>query len=314
MSDQQHSSITPRPRLCSACADIDLYRSLMIEKVPVSSGGVGITWLGTAGILVSDGATGILIDPYVSRFGAAAVFLGRRLRPDTGTIERYADRLGRKNISLILVTHSHFDHVADVPHFATITGAPVMGTESTLNVCRGAGLPETQLVRAGTDRAVKSGAFTVRFIESGHSPALFGRTPGPGTIDAPLQQPARLRDFRVGGTFSIHIDHPAGSILHHGSAGFAPDMYDGVTADVMLLGIAGRGNTEEYISRTVLAIRPRVLVLVHFDNLFRRLEKGITLLPNSRLGEFYNSMKALAPEIPVRTPPLFEAFPAFTCP
>jgi L-ascorbate metabolism protein UlaG (beta-lactamase superfamily) len=37
-----------------------------------------------------------------------------------------------KRADFILVTHTHYDHVLDVPYIATKTGATVIGTESTV--------------------------------------------------------------------------------------------------------------------------------------------------------------------------------------
>jgi L-ascorbate metabolism protein UlaG (beta-lactamase superfamily) len=53
----------------------------------------------------------------------------------------------------VLVTHTHCDHILDVPHIALKTRAAVIGTESTENVMRACAVPEEQLitVRGGED-------------------------------------------------------------------------------------------------------------------------------------------------------------------
>jgi L-ascorbate metabolism protein UlaG (beta-lactamase superfamily) len=300
------------PILCAGCAGLDLYKSRMIRGTAAPKGAVTITWLGTAGLFVSDGRTGILIDPYVSRFGMEKVFFGTRLKPDIGKIQECVDRLGKNNISLIVVSHSHFDHVADAPYFARVTGAPVAGTESTLNVCRGAGLPEDRLKLISNGLTIKSGAFTVRFIESRHGPALFGKVPYAGTIDGPLKQPARASDYRLGGVFSMVISHPSGTMIHHGSAGFIPGMYDGISADLLLLGIAGRGDTEEYLSETALKIKAPELIPIHFDNFFKPLKGDLPILPNQHVNEFFKTAEAHGSVFRVKTLPLGEPVPAFT--
>ena len=88
------------------------------------------------------------------------------------------------------------------------------------------------------------------------------------------------------GVFALLIQHPAGAILHHGSAGFKPQMYDGTHADVILLGIAGRGNTDQYLENVVLKTRARLVLPIHMDNFFKPLENGMSLLPTVRFGEF----------------------------
>ena len=123
--------------LLTGCAPLDLYRTRLLTPGGADSPGVDVTWLGTAGVLVSDGRTGILIDPYVSRSGMLKVLLGSALSPDRELVRQWVGRLGAGSIQAVVVSHSHFDHALDAPFFALETGALLMGSESTLNVGRG---------------------------------------------------------------------------------------------------------------------------------------------------------------------------------
>ncbi len=247
---------------------------------------VRITWLGTAGVLISDDDTGILIDPYVSRFGMIQIALGLPLRPDKKAIEKWAARLGRKNIQAVLVSHSHFDHCIDAPYFAMETDAMLMGSESTLNIGRGAGLAEKYLKTVIPDQTVTIGSFTLKFIESNHGPVIMGRVPYPGAIEKPLTPPRPARDYKLGKTYAILIAHASGTIIHHGSAGFVTGMYDAITADVVLLGIACWGNTETYIKNVPLKLGAKLVIPIHFDNFFIPLAKNMRLLPTVKFKEF----------------------------
>lgn len=264
---------------CSArCTDMDLYNSMLISDAPSARKGVTLTWLGTAGVFISDGQSGILIDPYVSRFGMAEVFFGRPLEPKKDTIHQWFERLGKTRIRAVIVSHSHFDHSLDAPFFAREAGAPLVGSESTLNIGRGAGLrsDELQLVRPGDTIAI--GNFTVTFIKSAHGPIL-GSVPYPGVIDKPLVPPACAKDYKLGDVFGILIKHSAGTILHHGSAGFIHAMYDGIRADVVLMGVAGGGDCSPYLNEVALTVKPKVVIPVHVDNFFKPLEDGMSILP-----------------------------------
>src|SRR5260370_13288482 len=122
------------------------------------SGQVVLLWLGTAGWEISDGTTVILIDPYVSRiFGpqppgrtpyARTAGDTRPLygwddvaTPDVAAIDEHVQRA-----DFVLVTHTHYDHVLDVPHIALQTHAAVIGTTSTEDVLRASKLPEEHLI------------------------------------------------------------------------------------------------------------------------------------------------------------------------
>ena len=285
-----------------------LYERLMMDKNLVQPGTVHMTWLGTSGIFVTDGKTGILIDPYVSRFGLFKILFRSPLAPDRPLIQKWAEKLGKNNIDAVMVSHSHFDHVADAPYFAGEADAPLIGTESTINVGRGAGLTESKLIAVEPGRVMRFGDFTVKFIESAHG-LLMGRMPYPGTIDKPLIPPAAADEYKVGGVFALLITHPAGTILHHGSAGFQPGMYDKTMAgvDVLLLGIASRGDTDAYLENVTLKSRAKLVIPVHVDNFFKPLEKGMSFLPGMKFGEFYRKAEKHRSSFAVRTIPFCEA-------
>jgi len=285
-----------------------LYERLMIGKNVVRHGTVRMTWLGTSGIFVTDGKTGILIDPYVSRFGLIKTLLGSPLSPDRCLIQKWTEKLGKNSIHAVMVSHSHFDHVADAPYFAIETDTPLIGTESTLNVGRGAGMAESKLIEVKPDRVMSFGDFTVKFIESAHG-LLMGRTPYPGTIDKPLIPPAAAGEYKLGGVFALLITHPSGTVLHHGSAGFKPGMYDGTVGDVdvLLLGIASRGDTDTYLENVALKSRPRLVIPVHLDNFFKPLEKEMSFLPGMKFSEFHRKAEKHRSVFAVRTVPFCKA-------
>jgi L-ascorbate metabolism protein UlaG (beta-lactamase superfamily) len=252
---------------------------------------VNLIWLGTAGVLITDSETGILIDPYVSRFGIFKIALSLPLQPNKDAVKRWVARLGKNSVQAVAVSHSHFDHCLDAPYFAMYSGALLIGSESTLNVGRGAFLNEECLKKVNPRQIIKVGAFTLEFIESSHGPVFLGRVPYPGTIDKILTGPRPARDYKLGQTYAILISHPSGTIVHHGSAGFIPGMYEGIKADVVLLGIAGRGNTKTYLKNVPLKLGAGVVIPIHFDNFFMPLEKKMKTLPGLRFKEFLSAVK-----------------------
>ena len=200
-----------------------------------------------------------------------------------------------------------FDHVADAPYFAIEANAPLIGTESTMNVGRGAGMAESKLIAVKPGESMRFGNFAVKFIESAHGPAFLGRVPYRGTIDKPLIPPAAAGEYRLGGVFALLIKHPAGTIIHHGSAGFKPGMYDGTTADALLLCITGRGNTDQYLENVVLKTRARLVIPVHMDNFFKPLEDGMSFLPMVvKFGEFFRKAEEHRSAFVMRTMPFCE--------
>jgi L-ascorbate metabolism protein UlaG (beta-lactamase superfamily) len=281
----------------------ELYKKLQITDQGTGEHIVKITWLGTSGAYISDRNTGIVIDPFVSKYGLSRILLGLPMKIENRLVDKMVSIFDRK-IEAVIVSHSHYDHSMDAPYVAKKTGSLLIGSESTMNIGRGAGLREKMMKMVRGGDTMKLGSSTIRFIESRHGGVFFGRVPYPGTIDDPLVPPVRAPRYRVGTVFGIHISHPRGSILHHGSAGFVPGMYDDIHADILLMGISGREDTREYLDRVAMTCGAPLLAPVHFDNLFSPFEAGFKPFPAARLKQFYRDCMSYHSHFKVRTLPL----------
>ena len=283
------------------------YEALQLPMSAIHSGEVSVTWLGTAGIYATDGTTSILIDPFVSRFGLLHVGLHRDIQPLPDVIEEWSKRLAPKNVSLTLVSHSHFDHSMDAPVFAALTGSVLVGSKSTLNIGAGIGLPPEQMIEVQPGKPFRIGAFQVTFFESEHGKALFGKVPYPGDIDGILRPPAPASAYKLGKTYSILVRHPRGTFLHHASAGWIPGMFKDIHADVVMLGIAGREDTRDYIEHVVRAVGAKRVVLIHFDDFFVPLSQPLEPLWGVNFDEFVATARRDFPDLQLATLPVGEA-------
>ena len=247
----------------------------MAQTGTTDGGAVTATWLGVTTLLFDDGETRLLTDGFFSRPGVIDLALDRSVSPDVENIARALRKARISSLAAIMTVHSHFDHAMDTGEVAKRTGAIVLGSASTANVARGAGLPEDRIVD-WTDGGSRSfGRFTVTFIRSRHMPLdAEGNPPFPGTIDAPLVPPAPVSAWREGGSYSIVIGHPRGTALVQGSAGYVEGALDGARADVVLLGIAGlarlgRDYTGEYWREIVARTGARRVLPIHHDDFTR---------------------------------------------
>lgn len=288
----------------NACAHTDHYRTKLIKPAKPADGSVRVTWMGTAGLFVSDGETGFYIDPFVSRYGLLKIGLGMPLKPRLSLIDEWIRITGGQHAAAIVASHSHYDHVMDAPWFAQKTGAVVIGSESTANAALGAGIPKKQIKTINDGDTVSVGKFDITFLQSVHSPALFGRIPWPGTINAPLAQPAPASAFREGGVYALLAKHPKGTFLHYGSPGVKPDVFAGVTADVVFLSLGGRKDTPPLVDHVLSPLRPKTVIPIHFDDLFGPVSKKVKPLIGVDLEEFWDEMRGRPFE--VRTLPVGE--------
>lgn len=270
---------------------------------PVAAPTVRVTWLGTAGVRIDDGWNAILIDPFVTRVGVGAVVFGKSLVTDGAQ----AEVVDTEGVDAVLVSHSHYDHLVDAPYFAAKADAELVGSLSTVNVGRAWGLPEDTLVRVQPGRPRVYGDFTVTFVESVHGPALFGRVPFPGAIEPRLQLPASASEYRMGGAYGIVIEHPAGTIVHHASASWVDGMYEGVHADVVLLGLAGREDTIAYLDHVVDTTGAKRVIPIHWDDFFRALDEPLRPIRAAKLDEFFATVDGQRPDLSIEALPLLQA-------
>ena len=233
------------------------------------------TWLGVTTVLFDDGETQILIDGFFSRPTLADGLLRRPVSNDAVTINYALHEYGMRNLAAIIPVHSHFDHAMDVGEIALRSKASVLGSESTANIARGAGVPEDQVVVVTTGESYSFGEFSVRLLESRHGPIGWrGSVPLPGTIDEPLAFPTQIQSMRLGAAYTIVVEHPRGTAVVQGSSGYVEGALESVDADLVLIcsyGLTslGREYAEKYWQEMVTATGARAVMPMHFDDFTR---------------------------------------------
>lgn len=236
---------------------------------------VTATWLGVSTLLFDDGETQILIDGYFSRPSITDVLTRRAIDNDAPTINYALDEFRMRRLAAIIPVHSHFDHAMDIGAIANRTSASVIGSASSAEIARGAGVPEDQITLAAVDQPYEFGRFTVTLLRSRHAPIGWrGTVPIPGTINTPLSTPQPISAWREGGSYTVVIAHPEGTTVVQGSAGYSDDLLAGIAADAVMLGVGGleslgRDYAEGYWQAMVTASGARSVFPIHFDDFTR---------------------------------------------
>jgi len=282
--------------------------------------GIAIRWLGVAGFSIESDGTVLLHDPYLSRPGMLRTLL-RQYEPDASVLERLLAPGGPvpelDRARLLLIGHSHFDHLGDAAWLARSTEATVAGSPTTVAIARGYGLATRRAREVAPGQSFAEGPFDVSVVASRHAPVLFGRVPLPGEVTAP---PARLLhafSFKMGGAFGYLLTHrPSGRSLYLlSSAAVDPDALEALGAEaapVDALLVATTGRDEGYARALVTHLRPRLVVPHHFDDFFRALDRPDAGEPRDPedLDRFEEEVRAAAREVGIavelRRPALFE--------
>jgi L-ascorbate metabolism protein UlaG (beta-lactamase superfamily) len=236
---------------------------------------VTVIWLGVSTLLFDDGETQILIDGFFSRPSIADIVFGVPVESDAAQVNFILDEYQMRRLAAIIPVHSHFDHAMDIGAIANRSSASILGSQTTAQIARGAGVPEDQIVVAEIDSEYIFGNFSVRMISSNHAPIGWGGSvPFAGEIKEPLAVPAPVSAWREGKSYSIVISHAQGTTLIQGSSGFLPGALDDVGADVVMLGTwglesLGRSYTEQYWLASVTSTGAKRVLPIHFDDYTR---------------------------------------------
>jgi L-ascorbate metabolism protein UlaG (beta-lactamase superfamily) len=281
---------------------------------------VTLEYMGAAGWRISDGTTVILIDPYLSRILGPPPPLAppysrmpgdtRQVYgwddvavPDVEAIDSHVPRA-----DFILVTHTHYDHILDVPHIALRTHSTVIGTESTENVMRAYSVPEQQLITVRGGEDYEFGTFSVRAIPSLHSPLdhkhYFSSEKAPANMKAPLT----LQQMHPeGGTLAYLIRFHGHQILVFGGMNFIERELEGLEPDVVLVGAASsRKEIYDYSGRLMRSLHfPPLVLPTHWDNFL--LPYGVSQQASmDALRSFIQEITAASPKSKVVVPKYFE--------
>lgn len=265
---------------------------------------VSLRWLGAAGLELSADAETLLIDPYVSRVPFSRLWFGQVI-PDQA---RIAETLPRA--TYVLVTHAHFDHLLDVPTVLRNTGAVAYGSPNTCTLLKICGVPQNQVRRLELGVRLSLGAFTVRVLPAEHL-----STPGfgPGPLRPNLVPPLRARDYCYDAVYAFWVAVGDWSLLIDPSGLAQPD----VRADVVCV---GPHREATYYAGLAARVSPRVVIPIHWDNIFRPLSKPLrpyhrppnwTHPPFQRLdlAQFRRTIEQTVPGVRVFLPQVLRTYP-----
>ena len=261
-------------------------------EIPVNRSPIALTYLGVAGWQIESAGKTILVDPYFSRPDLAGT-----IESDPAAVARHAP----KRADLILVAHSHVDHLLDAPAVAKVTGAHILGSESTARVAKAAGVADDHIIpiKGGEDYAFDG--FSVRVIPGLHS-ALSDKH----YIGAPITvvPPKTFDDYQEGGTFNYLVRVGGHQVFVQSSANFIEREIDGLRPNIAIIATGLREEIHDYTCRLVRALgKPPVVYANHFDNW-----RGppVDEPPSDDMKKFVEEVRACSPSTTVIVPKHFE--------
>ncbi|MFE3518465.1 MBL fold metallo-hydrolase [Streptomyces sp. NPDC059166] len=242
---------------------------------------LGLRWLGVAGWELSFAGRSVLFDPYLSRMPYAAE--GGALDPalplalDPEAVELVAEESLTGAPELILISHGHFDHLADVPH---LLARPAWRDRRVRTLCdmtsrhllAAMGTPAHRMADVvavnGGDHLQFDG-YSVEVFRSLHSRQEDYSSFAEGTRSEAPPRPRVLGDLVEGRTLAFQVSVEGGpSVLLTGTSNVAERELAGARPDVAVIGMSGHAAVHGYPDRLLAAIgSPSVLLPCHHDDM-----------------------------------------------
>jgi len=295
---------------------------------------VEVRYLGSGGVYIAWGPDAILVGPYFSHAGNVVRALTGNVRFDEKRIREGMDGIDRDAVLAILVGHSHFDHLADVPVVVRdyVPHARVHANDSGTNML--ASYPIAAASYEGKqDQWIPilrrdSSESAIRFmpVRSAHAPQLCARDGWPCKyadcqVDAPWTKgwnEHRLRSLCSGRTYAFVIDlldakrENVRYRIYYNDAPAPPGIgtprpfADGHGYDLAILCMATFNHVARYPETLLDALKPRHVLISHYDDFFAKQSgawRFAPLLSNRRAAWFMTRLRTKLAELAPRPGP-----------
>ncbi|MCB1154140.1 MAG: MBL fold metallo-hydrolase [Deltaproteobacteria bacterium] len=270
---------------------------------------VNVRWTGAAGLeFTHDGKTW-LIDPYHSRPGLGEILFGP-LKVKQDVVDNYINTLPGE-LQAIVIGHTHFDHVLDMPEILKLFQGPVIGSKSMETLLRMYGLSGRVTICKGGETHELPGGAEVTMIPSKHGKVLLGRVPYPGEVEPGQTPPLKAAAYRLGTIFAPKLTIGGITFIHAGSANLVDEELSKHTCDVLFMCLPGWKRTPDYHRRMIEATKPRIIVPFHFDNFSKAWSATMTApdLPFQGIDRFMEILRETAPAAEIIWPTTNKVMP-----
>lgn len=251
-------------------------------------GTMQITWYGTASLLIDSGSEQLLVDPFITYKGAT-------------NRTSILDFIKTENI---LITHGHLDHLSSIPKILDISDATVYCGEISANTLEMRGVDANQIVQVTPGNKLTFGDIKVTVLLGKHV-----------AFDKPLVRNTLLsKDMlhyfpnlvsigiknhqypEAGETLCYFIEACNKKILLLGSMALAEDIEYPEYVDLLILPYQGCSDLEYQAINIIDQIKPRTLIIDHFDNAYPPISKTISTISLKKiLDERYPDLPVVKP-------------------
>lgn len=327
------SSCLPHPgSLTKLPKDIDTVQSrdvILLTNTPTQK--MTVQYLGAGGLYFLNNNEGILIDPFfsnqkISTLSKSVLRNKKSVQASKKDIEFGLQSIAVQTGSMapqlqgIFITHSHYDHLLDVPAVFEIVGrqSKVYLNQTGYNICYDVidtikmevlenhmTTQEMTAARPPIKLVTATGGINVYPILADHNPHVKnikffdGDVTQPNTCFENAFDKTKANDWLEGNTFAFVIDYldQQGNIVLrffiqssscNPMAGIPPKTIPQHKVDIAFLGIASYEASPDYPSTLIMALDPTKIVWIHWEDFFRKYTKEPKTVRATNVPGFFN--------------------------
>jgi L-ascorbate metabolism protein UlaG (beta-lactamase superfamily) len=273
------------------CASTNKYNVKQIDIAGIEQApdiNIKIKWYGTAMVQLEYDGTRLLFDPFIT--------INNKLYKPFVYEFTSADA--------ILVTHGHFDHIADIPDILEVTNSQteVYCTQKPKETLISQGVDEGRINIIAPNDELKLDSFFIRVLKGKHivydNWLVFKTSLHPrnlfymGNLFKMLKA-AKDLDEAANETVVFDISVENKRLLLLGSLNLDDDTEYPTGADLLILPLQGRSDIAKYAMNIIERLRPKKVLLDHFDDSFPPISSFVN--PNP----FITLMEEKFPDVPV---------------
>lgn len=245
-----------------------------------------LTWYGTAALVLQEGDAEIAFDPFCGipvrgyvhskekshglSHGDSELLNGKKIDSELP----YEKELRR--VKDVFITHGHFDHIYHIPRIYQDAPIRLRCTKTPGKTLKRKGILPEQIDEICPGMQVEVGPFTITAYPSRHCrfdlPLIVGTLLRPGLFRHPLHllflTGASFRYTEKGEILFYEVSCGGKRIQIMGSLNLLKEVEYPTGADLLVLPFQGRSDLEEYGLKIVQRLKPKKVVLDHYDDAF----------------------------------------------
>lgn len=249
---------------------------------------IKFTWLSTASVLLDINGEKLVFDPFLS-------FNKKINHP---SVSDFSDA------DYFFNTHPHFDHLCDVPEILKHSKSQIFGTPQMKKNLEKSNVPAERISVINEYDQITTQNAKITVLPSAHCKNDFFTVFQ--VVMRALFKFQLLKCLKIlkvhksfpmkNKIFSFQIESEDKTILLHGSAGYDESSTFAKPVDILIWAYQGSSDMARYSLEIIKKIRPKKVILTHFDDTFPPLTHKVNT------SKFVSLMKKQLPQVEVIVP------------